>query len=233
MRPLVPEPPSRSPGRIPDPTSAVIWGPDRPANDRVALALARAAGDESFWFEIVDATGIPADQAALRQEIDPTHAFLVQPEEVALDEALGNIALWTVIREPPDSPEAARLANFLRIPATVRSIVEHRGRFEGNATIVVANVDRGVAHFSGNAGTFTPFIEELNRLGYSLVFTNGKTPRANMRDFAISLRIEADPGSMALRAICVQGDPRFAGPLVPGAVTPVEELLRWLDRPTV
>jgi hypothetical protein len=218
--------------RLPDPTSAVIWGPDRLANDRVAVALARAAGTESFWFEILDTSGLPDAQAALRQEIDPTHGFLVQPKDVALNETLGNMALWTIVREPPDSPEATRLSTFLRIPETIRSIVEHRAPYEGNATIVVANVDRGVAHFSGEAGTFSPFIDQLNRLGFSLVFTNGKTPRANMRDFAISIRVEADPGSAALRAICVQGDPRFSGPLVAGAVTPLDDLLRWLDPPT-
>ena len=75
------------------PTSFVVWGPERADLDRLAIALARAAGKEIFWIEVLmDASFSPGEVAVL-QALDPSHSFHVTPQDVALDQTLGNLAL--------------------------------------------------------------------------------------------------------------------------------------------
>lgn len=213
------------------PASCVVWGSKRADLDRLAIGLAHALGQEVFWVDIqVDASFSSGEKAVL-QELDPTHSIRVAPAEVAIDEKLGKLALWAVVNEPSKSAEALRLADYLRIPAALRSIIDRTGPIAGGVAIVVANADRATGFYAGLPGEFTPFLQQLKRLGVSLILTNAGIPRGNTSDFDVVLRVTREPVGDTATAYCSRADSRLAGRFAVGTDVPLTELLSSLATP--
>jgi len=217
-----------SPTTLPGPVSGVVWGSKRADLDRLAIGLARALGKEVFWVDIqIDATFSPGETAVL-QELDPSHSIRVAPEEVAVNQNLGNLALWSIVQEPVKSPESLRLSDYLRIPARLRSIVDRTGPTAGAVAIVVANADRATGFYGGLPGEFTPFLQELKRLGVSIILTNAGIPRGNTSDFDVVLRVTREPESETATVYCSRADSRLENRFTVGAFVPLTQLLSAL-----
>ncbi len=213
------------------PTSFVVWGPERADLDRLAIALARAAGKEIFWIEVLMDASFSPEEVAVLQELDPSRSFHVTPQDVALYQTLWNMALWAVLREPATSSEGTRLSDYLRIPGPLRSVIERTGSVAGGVTIVVANVDRASGFYAGVPGEFTPFLEELKRLGVSVVLTNAGIPRGNVADFDVVIRVTKDATSGSVTTFCSRSDSRLAHRFVVGATVPIEDAISSLSAP--
>jgi len=220
-------PPSGSLG----PASCVVWGTARADLDRLAMGVARMLGKEVYWVEIQGEPSLPSEEAAVLQELDPTHSLRVAPPEVAINEELGKLALWAVVREPSTSLEDLELSDYLRIPGPFRSLIDHAGPVPGGVTIVVANVDRATHFYGGEPGEFTPFLLELKRLGVSIIFTNGGMPRGNTSDFDIVIRVLSPPAEPGARVCCSRADSRFGNRLSVGVSVPLTDFLAALRNP--
>ena len=218
-------------GPINHPSSLVLWGPDRATLDRVALAIARGIGPEFYWFDIVAEDGsLSAEERRVLDEVPPQRAYRVSPPEMELQNAVGNLALWAVIkRSEAEAQQSSELADFLRIPDAIQRAVSQHPTESGPATVVVTNADHASHLYPGDVGTFLPYIRLLNRRAITLVLTNGGMPRANTTDFEVILKLQRGvSGSWSM--MCEKG-PQEAefSPFRAGSETPVDSLVRSLE----
>lgn len=208
----------------------VVWGPSRPLLNRVALALARWAGSELYWFEVESGSSPPPEpERAELARVDRGHLFGLKVREAAPDEPLANGGRRALVSDPDSSPEGALLRSLMGLPPRVRAVVLDRDPRAPVAALVVANTDRASSFYSGEAGSFLPTIVTLNRLGLTLVATTGRHPRRNACDFAAVFEVEGTLGDAGARVVCRAGDPRLGSVFVPEVPTPIEEFLRALD----
>ena len=209
------------------PSSFAVGGGNRATLDRIALAIARGNGPDFFWFDVLSHDGsIDAEERRVLEEIPPHRAYRVSPPEVELQNAIGNMALWAVVQA---GPSATELADFLRLPGEVQRIVAERDPASGSGTLVVSNADHAAHLYPADAGTFSPYIQLLNRRGMTLILTTGMTPRANAADFEVTLKVV--PGVSGARLVrCEKGptDGKFT-PFHSGSETEVGSLIDSLE----
>ena len=220
-------------GSIGRPSSMFVWGRDRPTLCRLALAFSRSAGPELWWFDIVPQDGkINAVETDILGQVPVNHAYRVAPPDLQLQEAIGNMSLWAVIRQSPtEAKQNSEFSHFLRIPDAMQQVVaEHNP--DSSAALVVSNVDRAAHLYPGDLGVFSPYIELLNRRRITLIFTRFGTPRANAADFEVNLRLEERRnGTKVFR--CERGPAEGAfAPFRRGAWTLTDDLIRQLERVT-
>jgi len=217
-------------GPLERPSSLVIWGPNRAFLDEAALSLARSVGPEFYWFDIVSPDDPTArEEENVLSEIPPERACRVGPPEIELQNAIGNLALWAVLDIANlEGSEVRDLTDFIRMPEAVQRAVGAHDPRANPAVLVASNADRARRLYRPEAGTFTPFIELLNKRGITLLLTNGGTPRANVFDFEIVLHFEerkdGTPGFLCVKGFAEGGFPPFRQ----DAWTPRDELLRLL-----
>ncbi len=209
--------------------SFVIWGTGRAELDRVAIAVARAVASEVFWFDIQAGADLSPAEVEVLSRLDPGHSFRVAPSDVALDEQLGNLALWTILKSPEESSIGLRLSDYLRLPKAVREVIDRTDAKRGGLAIVVANADRATQFYAGAPGEFTPYLLELQRLGVSLILTTGSTPRANAADFDVVLHVERDPATGVVTVFCSRTDSRLRSRFAVGSRVPLNEFLAPLS----
>ena len=192
-------------GPISTASSFVVWGPDRATLDRVALAIARSIGPEFYRFDVTAPQGALSDGEREILETVPIHrAFRLSPPEVELQNAIGNVALWAVLRHgETESQQVSELADFVRLPDVVQRTVGERDPNSPGA-LVVSNADHASHLYPADPGTFSPYIRLLNNRGLTLILTTGTTPRANAADFEVILKLlPAVAGSPTMR--CEKG----------------------------
>ena len=218
-------------GPIGRPSSLFLWGKDRPTLCRLALAFSRSVGPELYWFDIVPEDGsFNENEMGTLTQVPSAHAYRVAPPDVKLQDPVGKMTLWSVIRQSPaEAMQESELLAFLRIPDAIQRVVaEHHP--DSPATLVVSNVDRAIHLFAGDRGVFSPYIQLLNRQGITLVFTRYGTPRANAADFEVNLRLEEWlNGTRVFRCENGFAESGFA-PFRRGAWARVDELIRQLER---
>lgn len=210
------------------PASCVVWGSPRADLDRLAIGLARALGKEVFWVDIQTDATFSLEEREVLQQLDPSHSMRLAPAEVALDERLGNLALWSVVQEPSGSLEHTRLSDYLRVPGPLRALIDRSGPVPGGVAIVVANVDRATGFYGGTPGEFTPLLRELMQLGVSPILTNAGIPRGNTSDFDVVIRVTRDPGGEPPSIYCSRADSRLARWFHVGTTIPLADFLSTL-----
>lgn len=203
--------------------SCVVWGTVRADLDRAAIAIARAFGREVFWVEIQMAESITPGEVAVLQELNPAHSVRIAPREIAIDERLGKLAHWAVVSEDVTSPEGMRFVDYLRIPGPLRAFIDRAGPVRGGVSIVVANAERASSHYAGTPGEVTPFLQELKRLGVSIVVTDAGIPRANAADFDVVVRVATDPTRGIPEVYCSRADSQVAHLFSIGTSVPLDD----------
>jgi hypothetical protein len=218
-----PEP--QPPPRIPRPTSLAVWGLHRPLVTRVALALARAVGPETYWFEIGANDGpVDPDELAELRGLDPTRAFWVDPGDVAPDLRLGRPEHWTILSGLGTDPEAPALVTLMQMPPRLRRVLLERDPAVP-ATVVLSNTDRAAQYYSADPGTFTEAVAVMNRLGLTFIATTGRVPRANVEDFEHVFEVVAASDPAGVLVVSHQGDSTFGPTFRVGARTALPAFL--------
>src|SRR5208282_5324899 len=148
-----------------------LWGESRAALNRVLFAMVRASDPEPLWLDLrprepeVEEPGplelgwIPAD-----------HLFLAEaPEAARPQDAVANMALFTIVRPDESAASIARLSDRVRsvYPATV----------EGVRPIVTSFLDAPLLPFFAAKGTPGP-----GRMAFEFVFELRVKDVAHWRD---------------------------------------------------
>ncbi|MGP8078864.1 MAG: hypothetical protein ACLQD8_05495 [Thermoplasmata archaeon] len=158
----------------------------------VLFGLSEEANTKFHWCDVRDsgATASELDPKELGW-IDPTRFWEVDRfEGLASDNAQANAAVFELVRsdEPPET--LARLADFLRLPKTVRRILSEIDTSESPGLLAVANADRLASALPESV--LGPILEAFEGAGCSL-FVGSANPLPSVRArFARVVRVEGN-----------------------------------------
>jgi len=211
------------------PTSVVIIGAERIPRDRLAAAIARALDPTFLWFELARPGDevTPAERELFRQN-EPDRFLEIDPDDFRLREDLGTLALWAAGRDEHASEPLREVAEFAILPDSIRLALLSRDPDGGRGAIVVANAERARGNFDGRPGSLRPYVEVLNRFGFTPIITAWEQFRENATDLEYILRIAPDSAAPAdgLVVRCVRGGPTGTfGFLAKGSRFPLHSFL--------
>ncbi|MCI4348218.1 MAG: hypothetical protein L3J97_06345 [Thermoplasmata archaeon] len=182
---------------------------------RVAFALARANDSRPYWVDVRDPNEYldPPGPVELGW-IPDDHLFVVSRSEAKPQDAVSNLALWTVVRSDEPRSVIGGLTDFLRLPPPIQEVLSRYGRESVRPVFVVANTDRVREYYPRNVPGVRAIIEALlrggvipifaslgppgpGRLAFDLVFEITATDLAHWREGA--LRCEKSPAGTPFR----------------------------------
>jgi hypothetical protein len=169
-----------------------LYGSPRSLVDRLAYAMARANDANPTWVEIRDATGAPDPGGPSEQRwIPEERLFYLTPSEAMPQDAVANMAMWTVIRADEPRAVVATFTDFLRLPPAVQEAVSQVGRESSRPVLVVANSDRVRDYYPKEALGVRPIIDAMLSVGVLPVFASVGPPGAGRAAFDFVFEVEA------------------------------------------
>jgi hypothetical protein len=215
---MVPHPPTPILGLLAElvasPTSVAVWGNERPALTQLGLAIAQGLDRDFVWFDIrlADGTGDPDDVDA-EPEAFGDRLRVITVDEMRLDDQAGNLADSMLIRESPPDPSTLTLLDLMRMPEQLREAATHIPTDSHPRAMLISNAERASAAFAGESGALRPYIEALNRLGWTVIVTSRSQPRANRADFDAVFRVGSGPGDVPDAIVAILDGVRPGSPL--------------------
>ena len=165
------------------------------AANRLALECARRINPNFLWLEAQDPDEVrnPEDPSEAG-EIPREHLYVTEnPEELKPEDAIANMALWTVIR--PDEPQAvvAHLMDFVRLPAKVQEMMSQMGSIESPGVLVWANAELSADFYPETIESSRPYLDVFRREGITLVSTLVGKTRADRFACDYVFKVHATP----------------------------------------
>ena len=168
-----------------------VHGTPRAIVLRTAFALAKANDPRPTWVDIreregeSDVTG-PTEMGWIPEE----RLFFVSPADARPQDAVANMALWSVVRSDEPKAVVATLTDFLRLPPTVQDAVSRVGAAPSRPVFVVANTDRVRAHYPKDVAGVRPIVEAMLHAGVLPIFSalGPPTPGRLAFDFVLEAK---------------------------------------------
>jgi hypothetical protein len=177
------------------PTSIFFWGLSRVAVNRLALECARRINPQFVWLEIQDPDHLPSSEDPSEAgEIPRERLYLAeQPEDIRPENAVANMALFTVIR--PDEPQevVGHLMDFLRLPTKVQQILSEMGPLESPGVFVCANAELISGFYPESIESTKPYLDVFRREGITLVTALTGKFRSDRMAFDYVFKVHATP----------------------------------------
>ena len=126
------------------PSATFLWGGSRPVLLRVLYALVRANDPDFYWLDIRG----PADPSAEPGPVElgwiPDSSLFLTREasEARPQDALGNLAMWTIVRSDEPETVLAQVSDFVRLPPIAQDILSRLGLDGRTRAVAIANSDR-------------------------------------------------------------------------------------------
>ena len=148
-----------------------VYGTSRTAILRVAYAIARANDDDPYWVDVRDPNDYldPPGPVELGWVPDD-HLFVVSRSEAKPQDAVSNLALWTVVRSDEPKSVIGGLTDFLRLPPPIQDLLSEYGREHQGPAFVVANTDRVREHYPRNVAGVRGVVDAMLRGGVVPIF---------------------------------------------------------------
>jgi hypothetical protein len=143
--------------------STFLWGDSRAVMKRVLYGMVRANDPEPLWLEL-------RGRGASEEEPGPVelgwirhdHLFLAdEPTSAHPQDAIANMALWTVVRSDEPDTAVARLADFVRLPPIAQQVLQHLDLVGGPHALAVANSDRVRGEYPTTVEGVRPIVRAL------------------------------------------------------------------------
>jgi hypothetical protein len=169
-----------------------LYGTSRTVLLRVAYGLARASDPNLYWVAIRDPDERVEPPGPIELGWVPDdHLFVVSRTEAKPQDAISNLALWTIVRS--DEPQSAviSLTEFLRLPPLVQEAVSRYGQESPRPIFVVANSDRAREYYPRNAEGVRALLDALLNGGVMPIFVAVGPPGAGRSAFEVSMEVEA------------------------------------------
>jgi hypothetical protein len=121
-----------------------LWGNDRPTLLRVLYAIVHANDPEFHWLGIRERNEVPEVPGPVELGwIPETRLFLTrEPTEAEPQDAVANLALWTIVRSDEPETVLARVSDFVRLPPIAQDILSRLGLDDRIHFVAVSNSDR-------------------------------------------------------------------------------------------
>lgn len=141
--------------------STFLWGESRSVLNRVLFAMVHANDPDPLWLEIRGPQDAPSEPGPLELGWIPEERLLVtrEPAEARPQDALGNQALFNVVRSDEPKRVVARLSDFLRLPSIAQEVVGRSGPPHRPRVVGIANTDRVRDDYPKTAEGVRPVIE--------------------------------------------------------------------------
>ena len=217
------------------PTSVGIWGGSSLDRARLAFAIARRVDPEPFWMHVEsESEKEDRPELGILNSIPSNHLFVFNPAELTPETGAGNIATSFVRDNAPTGDRFQGLADFVRLPIFTQQLFEGRSAFSPTKALVIANSDRLQPFYPKEEGGIRPFLDALNQMGVTGIYTDSSALQPNARDLDYLLRLEGEgaAGGEPTRLTCEQGAPSGTSGLFSlGRAYALDELVASLLRP--
>lgn len=175
-----------------DSPAIFLYGSSRTVVLRTAYALARANDAEPYWVDVRDPSDAlePPGPVELGW-IPENHLFVVARSEAKPQDAVSNLAIWTVIRS--DEPQAVigGLADFLRLPKSIQDALSQYGQEIQRPVFVVANVDRVRESYPRDVSGVRGVIDAMLHAGVAPIFAALGPPGPGRFAFDLVFEVQA------------------------------------------
>lgn len=169
-----------------------LYGPSRTVLLRVAYALARANDAQPYWVDVRDPNDYldPPGPVELGW-IPDDHLFVVSRSEAKPQDAVSNLALWTVVRSDEPRSVIGGLTDFLRLPPQLQDAVSQYGRESYRPVFVVANTDRVREYYPRNVEGVRGVVEAMIHGGVVPIFASQGPPGPGRFAFDLVFEVQA------------------------------------------
>jgi len=166
-----------------------VWGRPRTVVHRLVLSMARSLDAKFLWLEVTTPGTSP--EPLERGWIPPERLFLSEAaEDLEPAKAVGNLALWSIVRSDEPSHLLARLTDFVRLPPLVQEVLGQVGEGPAFRAVAVGNADR-VAHlFLDNPEEIRWLLGYLRESGVGLVVGSASEPGAGRTAFDAEFHVD-------------------------------------------
>jgi len=143
--------------------STFLWGSSRAVVNRLLFAMVRAHDPEPIWLDLRGRELADGEPGPVELDWIPRdHLYLAEePASARPQDAIANMALWTVVRA--DEPDAAvsRLADFVRLPPIAQQILQRADVGAARHALAVANSDRVRGEYPTTVEGVRPIVRAL------------------------------------------------------------------------
>lgn len=149
-----------------------LYGKSRAVLLRVAYGMARASDPHPYWVDVRD----PEDQLEAKGPVElgwipDDHLFVLSRMEAKPQDAVSNMALWTVVRSDEPQSVIAGLTDFLRLPPAVQEALSSYAQENFRPVFVVTNTDRVRNYYPRNETGVRAVLESMLQAGVNPIFT--------------------------------------------------------------
>ncbi len=210
-------------GLLNRPTSAVVYGSNRPLLNWVAYALASAADPAFHWTDVRLQGEVLAETDPLSLGLIPPDRLNIRyPHELLPNDADANMAIAGVVRDDDSSEVMKRLMDFIRLPLDAQRLLARGSSGEQTRVFVLSNGHRLVSSYPPN--TLTSVLGAIVGAGAAMFMTFADSPPASHRAFESALHLEGnDPRAWKQATLRVERGPS-KGPLRAGSEYRLSEL---------
>lgn len=149
----------------------IVSGRARGLVNRVAFSMAQSLDAAPFWLEIVEHGEVPEP---LRMGWVPPERLYVteRPEDLEPARAVGNLALWGVVRSDEPATLLAQLTDFVRLPPLVQEVLGRTAADSQLRAVAVGNADRIGPLFSQRPDEVTWLVDFLRASSLCLILAS-------------------------------------------------------------
>jgi hypothetical protein len=205
------------------PTSAVLYGSDRPLLNWVAYALASADDPGFHWTDVRLAGEVLAETDPLSLGVIPPDRLNIRyPHELLPNDADANMAIAGVVRGDDTSDAMRRLMDFIRLPVDAQRLLAQGPAGGRPRVFVLSNGHRLVSSYPPN--TLASVLGAIVGAGAAMFMTFADSPPASHVAFQSALYLHGhDPKAWKQATLKVERGPS-SGPLQAGREYRLDEL---------
>ncbi len=154
-----------------------LYGSSRTVVLRLAYALARANDPHPYWVEVRDPNDYLDPPGPVEMGwIPDDHLFVVSRSEAKPQDAVSNLALWTVVRSDEPRSVLGGLTDFLRLPSSIQEVLGRYGGEPVRPVFVVSNTDRVREYYPRNVSGVRGVIDAMLHGGVTPIFATQGPP---------------------------------------------------------
>ena len=166
-----------------------VWGTSRPIVNRVVFSLARSLDATPLWLEMLE-RGEEPDPLRLGWVPRERLYLSERPEDMEPARAVGNLALWNIVRFDEPASLLARLTDFVRLPPLVQEALAASTTGPRLRALAVGNADRVEHLFHDRSEELQWLIQYLRESSLCLVVGATTPPGVGRAAFDYEFRVE-------------------------------------------